>query len=110
MYTEDFIEFVKKGINNFYIGTGNPNSKILIIGKESAIETTDLQSFEWYVNNAQDWQNRIENKTCEVLEYHVDEKHPLRKSWGKNTWSKYQKYRGFAFLKLNPFFKSYIHI
>ena len=33
MYTKNFIEFVEKGINEYYIGTGNPNSKILIIGK-----------------------------------------------------------------------------
>jgi len=38
MYKKDFIEFVENGLNEFYIGTGNPNSKILIIGKESAIE------------------------------------------------------------------------
>ena len=105
MYQRDFIEFVEKGINNFYIGTGNPNSKILIIGKESAIETNDFQSFEWYGNNAKDWKNHIENKTCEILEYHVDEKHPLRKSWGKNTWSKYQKLSDYILEKETESFK-----
>lgn len=105
MYTEDFIEFVEKGIDNFYIGTGNPNSKILIIGKESAIETSDLQSFEWYRNNAKDWKNHIKNKTCEVLEYYVDEKHSLRKSWGKNTWSKYQKLSDYILEKESENFK-----
>lgn len=105
MYKKDFIEFVEKGIDNFYIGTGNPNSKILIIGKESAIETDDLQSFEWYRNNAKDWKKHIENKTCEVLEYYVDEKHPLRKSWGKNTWSKYQKLSDYILEKESENFK-----
>lgn len=105
MYKKDFIEFIEKGINNFYVGTGNPNSKILIIGKESAIETNDLQSFEWYGNNAKDWKNHIENKTCEVLEYFVDKKHPLRKSWGKNTWSKYQKLSDYILEKESENFK-----
>ncbi|WP_348825582.1 hypothetical protein [Flavobacterium aestuarii] len=105
MYNKDFIDFVEKGVNEFYIGTGNPNSKILIIGKESAIETNNLHSFEWYRNNAQDWKKHIENKTCEVLEYKIDVKHPLRKSWGKNTWSKYQKLSDYILEKETENFK-----
>lgn len=118
MYKKEYIELVEKGINNFYIGTGNPNSKILIIGKESAIENNDLPSLEWYRNNAKDWKKHIDNKTCEVLEYHVDEKHPLRKSWSRNTWSKYQRLSDYIFEKnpenfkvdfLNHFFTSEIN-
>jgi len=32
-----FNDLVFNNIDNLYLGTGNPNSKILIIGKESAI-------------------------------------------------------------------------
>lgn len=105
MCTKNFIEFVEKGLNEYYIGTGNPNSKILIIGKESAIEANDFQTLEWYNNNSKDWKNHIENNTCEVLEYHVDEKHPLRKSWGKNTWSKYQRLSDYILEKETENFK-----
>ncbi len=91
MYEKDFIEFVEKGVNEYYIGIGNPNSKILIIGKESAIDKNDFQNLENYKNNASVWNCNIKQNTCEAFEYYVDDKHPLRKSWGKNTWSKYQK-------------------
>jgi len=90
-YSQDFKDFVENGINNFFIGTGNPNGNILIIGKESAIASDDIEGKKWYDSNATDWNQHIQNNTCETLEYNVDENHSLRKTWGKNTWSKYQK-------------------
>jgi len=94
MYKEDFKTFVKKGIESkYHVGTGNPNSQILYIGKESAIADDNHEGRKWYYNNANDWQNHIENNTCEILSYPILEDHVFRreKSWGKNTWSKYQK-------------------
>lgn len=91
MYSDFFKEFVIQGIDKYFIGTGNPYSKILFIGKESAIAKDNNASKEWYSRNAQDWKNHISNNTSEILEYLVDEKHDLRSSWGKNTWSKYQR-------------------
>jgi len=92
LYKSDFQEFVTSGTScQHFIGTGNPNAKVLIIGKESAILDTDVIGKEWYDRNAQDWQNHISNGTGEILEYDVDVTHPLRKGWGKNTWSKYQQ-------------------
>lgn len=91
MFSESFKRFVNQGLNNYFIGTGNPNANILLIGKESAISPVDTSGRFWYSNNAKDWQNHIDNSSCEILEYAVVNDHPLRKGWGKNTWSKYQK-------------------
>ena len=35
----------------------------------------------------------MENNTCEILSYPIPEDHVFRreKSWGENTWSKYQR-------------------
>lgn len=95
MYGDKFINFVSKGIGNYYIGTGNPNSNTLFIGKESAIDSTDTITRNWYDNNAQSWATHINTNSCEILEYFVDDNHPLRANWGKHTWSKYQKLSDF---------------
>lgn len=91
MYGDKFKNFVKNGVANYYIGTGNPNSNTLLIGKESAIDVNDTIGRKWYEENALSWENHIKSNTCEILEYSVDQDHPLRAGWGKNTWSKYQK-------------------
>lgn len=105
MYTDNFKKFVIQGINKYFVGTGNPNADILLIGKESAIKFAEIQGRNWYLNNALDWQHHIENGTCETLEYYVDETHKLRKDWGKNTWSKYQKLSDYIFKKGNEKYK-----
>jgi hypothetical protein len=102
MYNEDFKEFVKKGVvNKYHVGTGNPNAQILYIGKESAIVDDNYEGRKWYDKNATDWQNHIENNTCEILSYPIPKDHIFRreKSWGKNTWSKYQKLTDHIFEK-----------
>lgn len=91
MYSESFKSFVSSGVDKYYIGTGNPNAQILFIGKESALASDNIIGLNWYLRNASDWQTHINNNTCEILEYEIDPTHVLRKGWGKNTWSKYQK-------------------
>lgn len=94
MYSEEFKKFVTDGVKNeYFVGTGNPNAKILFIGKESAIRENDSNHAKWYKKNAKDWKQHIEQNTCEILQYPVTEGHVFRKEkcWGKNTWSKYQK-------------------
>lgn len=110
MYTDNFHDFVKNGVTHkYFIGTGNPNARILIIGKESAIDSSDSIGIEWYNNNAEDWKEHIENNTCEILEYSVNEKNHLFKSWGKNTWSKYQKLNDFIFKKeAKPYYVDFL--
>jgi hypothetical protein len=91
-YSEDFKEFVNKGVEeNYFIGTGFPNAKILMVGKESAISPEDIEKQKWYSNNAENWLQHINNNSCETLEYPVKKDTYLYNSWGKNTWSKYQQ-------------------
>lgn len=98
IYKNSFIEFVRSGISKrHFIGTGNPNASILMIGKESAIGPTDILGLEWYHRNAIDWNEHISNNTCETLEYPVLNDNHLYKNWGKNTWSKYQKLNYYIF-------------
>jgi hypothetical protein len=91
MYSESFKSFVYNGVDKYYIGTGNPNAQILFIGKESALASDNTIGLNWYFRNANDWQTHISNNTCEILEYEIEPTHVLRKGWGRNTWSKYQK-------------------
>lgn len=97
-YKKEFKSFVDKCVANKYlVGTGNSNSKILLIGKEAAISKEDENKINQYNDNARSWKNHINDGTCEVLAYNVDEKHDLRKGWGRNTWSKYQKLKDLIF-------------
>jgi hypothetical protein len=101
MYTKQFKDFVDESIKsdksdkvkNRFVGTGNPNSQILLVGKESASIDGDKTHKKWYDNNANDWKEHIIKGTSQNNSYDVDENHDFRKrkSWGKNTWSKYQK-------------------
>lgn len=64
IYTQEFISMVKFAFaNSMFLGTGNPNSNILIIGKEAAISMSDNE--EQYNreirNNAGDWIKNYEN-------------------------------------------------
>jgi len=92
-FNESFKAFVEEcAEKNLFVGTGCPNAKILIIGKEAAIDRNDLEKKgnEWYTKNTENWQSHILNNTMETLEYDVKKEDKLYKSWGKNTWSKYQ--------------------
>lgn len=100
MYNEDFKKFVRDGVkNSYHIGTGNPNAQLLFIGKESAIADGNIEGRAWYDINALEWQEHIEKNTCQKLHYPIHENHVFRieKSWGKNTWSKYQKLTNLIF-------------
>ncbi|NOZ46440.1 MAG: hypothetical protein GXO79_06620 [Chlorobi bacterium] len=93
-YSKYFKKFVKEGIEQeYYIGIGNPNAKILIIGKEAAISKDDKVGQVKYKENAKQWVNHIINDNIDELDlsYEVKEGEYLAKSWGKNTWSKYQR-------------------
>lgn len=67
-FTKNFKKVVEEAVNNnLFVGTGNPNAKILIIGKEVAtdninsdlpIEKANLIN---YNNNASDWKKNIKD-------------------------------------------------
>lgn len=62
-YINEFKELLKQHPFS-YIGTGNPNSKILIIGKECAIDP-DKEAQRHHIevlNNPKDWVSNIEKK------------------------------------------------
>ena len=50
-YKESFKNFVVQGIDKYFIGTGNPNANILFVGKESAIDSEDIDGKKWYLRN-----------------------------------------------------------
>lgn len=99
MFTKDFEKFAKSGKDNYYIGLGNPNAHILIIGQEPKIRENDLEGLENHSKNAEEWMKNIENNNPQINSYLVDENHVFRteKSWGSNTWSKYQKLNNLIF-------------
>lgn len=90
-YTQEFKDFVnvcmRPDEQNLYVGIGNPNAKILFIGKEAAMREAD----DDYKNNAKCWGEHIAEGICHRLTYPVGEDCSLRNGWGRNTWSKYQK-------------------
>jgi hypothetical protein len=112
-YSEKFKDVIEL---NTYIGTGNPNSQILVIGKEVAtdveegsnveLENKNLQKFN---SNCADWLKNInENISQDNIpkwEFEKDENNPLYafKGVGINkeghTWRKYQKLNNYIFNK-----------
>jgi len=101
-YNENFIKCVDDAINRnspngeFYIGTGNPNSKILIIGKELGFKDDVEQKKREITDNIPNWKKNIsENITIEKLTTEYNPLFPYYKWEIKlgegHTWSKYQK-------------------
>lgn len=79
-YNKKFEEIVKYGVEEkVYIGIGNPNSKILLVGKEAAINAPkndfERHNLKNYLNNAIDWQTKTNSP--------LDEEIP---DWNINTY------------------------
>ncbi len=93
LYKESFKSLVLEGIEKDteiykYIGTGNPNSKILIVGKEGACENPP----EGEICFAKHWLPKIENN--ESISFKKFYNPPLREG---ETWNKYQKLHDYIF-------------
>jgi hypothetical protein len=87
LYKESFKTLVNIGFEKDteickYIGTGNPNSKILIVGKEGSCEKPP----EGEICFAKHWFPKIENN--ELISFNRFYKRRLSEG---HTWSKYQK-------------------
>lgn len=113
---KDLVSFAEK--TGSYIGSGNPNSKILLVGKEVATEIDESkdkileeQNFGNYQGNVKDWVSNCSKKlkqsdVCDWI-YNDPQKinNPLFafkgaeiKEEGK-TWRKYQKLHDYIFGK-----------
>jgi hypothetical protein len=90
---------LKNTTNPFYIGFGNPNSKILIVGQEKAINIdNEIQIKAESTENPKQWNYLVENRIDDIdhkfySDYYF--KNPLHPYDGKptkgNTWLQYQK-------------------
>lgn len=106
-YTEEFKEIVETGV---YIGSGNPNSSILVVGQEVATNIESLEPIEKQnaisiQNNASDWKVNISNNITqesinpwvfdETLDLNKVNNNPLFSFKGSvktsDTWNNYQK-------------------
>ncbi len=109
-YSDEFTNFILKSnpdnLNN-YIGTGNPNAKILIIGKECAVDLEkNPEQYEREIKgNLINWKTNIENpnqiienRTINPLFPYKGQKFTIYNEKRKrgiggtsDTWYKYQK-------------------
>jgi hypothetical protein len=110
-YSDKFRDLVLNGDKENYIGLGNPNSKILIIGKEAAIDISAESKLENYHSNAKDWRMDVEsnNPSKYSIAFMPQEKALLNNN---HTWQKYQLLHDSIFLpdpKLKPKEKYYIN-
>jgi hypothetical protein len=113
-YPENFLKVLDL---NTFIGTGNPNSKILIVGKEVAtdpengkdaeLEKINLEAFN---RNSIDWKSNVEKSLSieSIEDWSIShENNPLYAFKGitinkqGHTWNKYQKLNNYIFDKLN---------
>lgn len=83
--------------NPYFIGFGNPNSKILIFGKEKGFDEINLNQLKYEsIENPNEWKNYVDN---DVLinktkfydsEFYINAFRPyLGKMKGGHTWNKY---------------------
>lgn len=62
----------KKYETDNYIGEGNPNSKILLIGKECAIKESDEDAYNRFIRNAEIWKDEA----------------PIKQNWFKERFAR----------------------
>lgn len=114
MYSKEFINLVNKAFcesekltheqkaegNPYYIGFGNPNAKILFVGKEKGFDKEkNLRQFEFEsLLNPTEWKSYIDNSIGINTNKHYESNNYINAFYpyfGKNkaghTWSKYEK-------------------
>lgn len=114
MYSKEFINLVniafsesekltqeeKAEGNPYYIGFGNPNAKILFIGKEKGFDIEkNLRQFEFEsLLNPKEWKNYIDNSIGINTNKHYESNNYINaffpylgKNKGGHTWNKYEK-------------------
>lgn len=86
-----------KDPNPYYLGFGNPNSTILLVGQEMAIDTKDSKKIKAEsIDNPLQWKTILEKKITDFdyrfyEDYHFQ--NPLKPYSGpaKHTWRNYEK-------------------
>src|SRR6056297_781047 len=117
-YPESFEKLIEESENGTFIGLGNPNAPILVVGKEVStnLDSSDpLEKQNWvsYSKNRADWKSNIRNKKSqdEIKEWIFDLELPPEKvdnnplfafkgTQRKNTtdtWKNYQKLHDYIF-------------
>ncbi|GHT72262.1 hypothetical protein AGMMS50262_00410 [Bacteroidia bacterium] len=89
IYKDSFIKLVEEYNVDNYIGTGNPNAKILIVGKEGSCIPEKRRDGE--VCFTQEWDKKIKNDEDINFKYKKD---GLKEG---HTWNKYQKLHDYIF-------------
>ncbi|MBO9585303.1 MAG: hypothetical protein J7574_14160 [Flavobacterium sp.] len=83
--------------NPYFVGFGNPNSKILILGKEKGFDQSNLKQLQYEsIENPNEWKHYLENGILSNKakfydsEHYINVFHPyLGKMKGGHTWTKY---------------------
>ena len=61
-YSEEFIQLIDETENGEFIGFGNPNSKILFVGKECGLDLTNqVDKFVYEKSNKPNWEHWSQN-------------------------------------------------
>ena len=61
-YSEEFIQLIDETENGEFIGFGNPNSKILFVGKECGLDLTNhVDKFVYEKSNKPNWEHWNQN-------------------------------------------------
>lgn len=109
----------KKCGNPYYVGFGNPNSKVLILGKEKGFDVQNnhiSEQFEYEsLKNPNEWKYYIDNKIkpntkkYSNTQYYINAFKPyLHKNNGGHTWNKYETLLKYLFPEIkgseNDFF------
>ena len=97
IYKKEFHTLVEKlaqDSEDYYIGVGNPNAKILIVGKEGVTEGIP----ENEISLATRWLSKVKaNESIEFNFRNLDEKGKQRPFREGDTYSKYQKLHDYIF-------------
>ncbi|TDO96561.1 hypothetical protein [Flavobacterium sp. 245] len=83
--------------NPYFVGFGNPNSKILILGKEKGFDVNNLKQLQYEsIENPNEWKNYIDSGVTLNRTKFYDSEHYinvfcpyLAKMKGGHTWTKY---------------------
>jgi len=107
-YSDEFRDLVLKGDKENYIGLGNPNSKILIIGKEAAFDPSVESKLGEYHSNTSNWYASVDNDIPSIFSKAYMPKDSALLNHN-HTWQKYQLIHDNIFPELKPKEKYYIN-